>query len=70
VLAQVAGILAELQIGISSVIQPESHEEECVPLVLMVHDATQGSMNAAMERFSKLACVKRPPRMIRVENFQ
>ncbi len=69
VLALIAGILAENQIGISSVIQPESHDEESVPLVLMVHDATQGRMNAAVERIAALDCVKRAPRMIRVETF-
>ena len=34
VLAQVASILGSHQIGISSVIQPEGHEGDAVPLVL------------------------------------
>lgn len=69
VLAQVAGILGEESIGISSVIQPESQEGDSVPLVLMIHDATNGQMDKALARISKLACVKNPPRMIRVETF-
>ena len=69
VLAQVAGILGELQIGISSVIQPEEHEPDSVPLVLMVHTATNAQMSAAIDRIGKLPCVKRPPNMIRVETF-
>lgn len=69
VLAQIAGILGELNIGISSVIQPEEHEPDAVPLVLMVHDASNAQMDSALDRISKLACVKRPPRMIRVETF-
>ena len=69
VLAQVAGILGDLQIGISSVIQPEEHEPDSVPLVLMVHTATNAQMHSAIDRISKLACVKRPPHMIRVETF-
>ncbi|HEX4085659.1 MAG TPA: homoserine dehydrogenase [Chthoniobacteraceae bacterium] len=69
VLAQVAGILGGLGIGISSVIQPEEHEPESVPLVLMVHTATQGQINCALDRIAKLNCVRRPPRMIRVETF-
>jgi len=69
VLAQVAGILGEESIGISSVIQPESHEGDPVPLVLMIHDATNGQMGKALARISKLQCVKNPPRMIRVETF-
>ena len=69
VLAQVAGILGDLQIGISSVIQPEEHEPDSVPLVLMVHTATNAQMSAAIDRIGKLPCVKRPPHMIRVETF-
>jgi homoserine dehydrogenase len=69
VLAQVAGILGDLKIGISSVIQPEEHEPESVPLVLMVHTATNGQMNSAIDKIAKLDCVKRPPRLIRVETF-
>jgi len=69
VLAQVAGILGSLKIGISSVIQPEEHEPESVPLVLMVHTATNGQMQSALDKISNLPCVKRPPRLIRVETF-
>ncbi|MEA3187071.1 MAG: homoserine dehydrogenase [Chthoniobacter sp.] len=69
VLARVAGILGELNIGILSVIQPEEHEADAVPLVLMIHYATNGQMNAAVERIGKLDCVKRPPRLMRVESF-
>ncbi len=69
VLAQVAGILGELNIGISSVIQPEEHEPDAVPLVLMIHDATNAQMRDAVDRISKLESVKRPPRLIRVETF-
>jgi homoserine dehydrogenase len=69
VLAQVAGILGGLGIGISSVIQPEEHEPESVPLVLMVHTATNAQINSAIDKIGKLACVKRPPRLIRVETF-
>ncbi len=68
-LARVAGILAELEIGISSVIQPEAQEGESVPLILMIHDATNTQMTSALLQISRLECVKRPPRMIRVEAF-
>ena len=39
VLAQIAGALGELGIGILSVIQPESQSEGSAALVLMIHDA-------------------------------
>jgi homoserine dehydrogenase len=70
VLAQVAGILGEENIGISSVIQPEEHEPDSVPLILMVHDATHLQIRTALERIGKLPSVKRPPRMIRVEHLE
>ncbi|HWB59885.1 MAG TPA: ACT domain-containing protein, partial [Chthoniobacteraceae bacterium] len=69
VLAQIAGILGENEIGISSVIQPEAHEEADVQLVLMIHDATSEQMQKALERIAALGCVKKKPRLIRVENF-
>jgi homoserine dehydrogenase len=69
VLAQIAGVLGELNIGISSVIQPEEHEPDAVPLVLMIHDASNAQMRSAIDRIAKLACVKRPPKMIHVETF-
>ena len=69
VLALIAGILSENQIGISSVIQPEAQEEETVPLVLMLHNASQGQMNRAIEAIAKLDSVKRPPQVLRVETF-
>jgi homoserine dehydrogenase len=68
-LAQVAGILGHNDIGISSVIQPEAHEGESVPLVLMIHDATHAQMQIALAQIAKLACVKKAPKMIRVETF-
>lgn len=70
VIAQIAGILGESDIGISSILQPESDEEgTTVPLVMMIHEATNAQMNAALERIAALDCVKKPPRMIRVEHF-
>ena len=69
VLALISGILSDEQIGIASVIQPESHEEETVSLVLMLHDATQGQMTRAIEKIGALDCVKRPPQVLRVETF-
>ena len=69
-LARIAAILATAKIGISSVIQPEGHEGESVPLILMIHDATNAAMNKALRQISKLNVVKAPPVMIRVESFE
>jgi homoserine dehydrogenase len=70
VIAQVAGILGELNIGISSILQPESPDEGAlVPLVMMIHTATHAQIRSALERIQALSCVHREPRMIRVEHF-
>ena len=69
VLARIAAILGRAKIGISSVIQPEGHEGESVPLILMIHDAPNAAMRVALDRISKLSVVKGSPVMIRVEHF-
>ncbi len=70
VIAQIAGILGEGDVGISSILQPESDEEgTTVPLVMMIHEATHAQMKTALDRIAALDCVKKPPRMIRVEHF-
>lgn len=68
-LARIATILGGANIGISSVIQPEGHVGESVPLILMIHDAPNASLRQALAAISKLEVVKAPPVMIRVENF-
>lgn len=70
VLAKISAILGAAKIGISSVIQPEGHEGESVPLILMIHDATNGAMAKALARIAKLPVVKGKPVMIPVENFK
>lgn len=64
VLAQIAGVLGDARIGISSVIQPESHDSGELPLVLMIHDAKTGDMQAAAARIAKLPCVKSEPMLL------
>jgi homoserine dehydrogenase len=64
VLAQVASILGSHQIGISSVIQPEGHEGDAVPLVLIIHDAPFDRMRSAVQRIQNLDCVKAPPMLL------
>lgn len=68
-LAKIATILGGAKIGISSVIQPEGHEGESVPLIFMMHDAPNAAMKKALNRIGRLPVVKAPPVMIRVESF-
>jgi homoserine dehydrogenase len=69
VLAKIAAILGAAKIGISSVIQPEAHEGENVPLILMIHDAPNAAMRKALAKIAKLPVVKTKPVMFRVESF-
>ena len=70
VLAKISAILAGAKIGISSVIQPEGHEGESVPLILMIHDATNAAMQKALAKIAKLPVIKNKPVMFRVESFE
>jgi homoserine dehydrogenase len=69
VLAKISRIFGDARIGISSVIQPEGHEGSSVPLILMLHDAPNGAVSKALQKIGKLAVVKGPPVMLRVEAF-
>jgi homoserine dehydrogenase len=69
VLAQIAGALGQAEIGILSVIQPETHSENAAVLVLMIHDAFFGAMAAAVARIAALDCVKAPPALLHVESL-
>jgi homoserine dehydrogenase len=69
-LAKITAILGKANIGISSVIQPEGHEGKSVPLIMMIHDATNTNFAKALREIGKLAAVKAPPVMLRVESFE
>ncbi len=69
VLSQVAGVLGATNIGISSMIQPESDGER-TELVLMLHIATHAQVRDAMARITALGCVKGQPQLLRVEHFE
>lgn len=68
-LAKIASILGRSRIGISSVIQPEGHEGESVPLILMIHDAPNLAMRKALDRIGRLPVIRGKPVMFRVESF-
>ena len=67
---KITAILGAAKIGIASVIQPEGHEGESVPLILMIHNAANANLTKALAKIAALAAVKAPPVMIRVENFK
>jgi len=67
VLAQITGILGRHKISISSVIQKGRHHAKAVPVVMMTHQAREGSMKKALEEINALEVVVDDTRMIRVE---
>jgi homoserine dehydrogenase len=69
-LAKITAIFGAAKIGISSVIQPEGHEGASVPLILMLHDASNGAVSKALKKIGHLPVVKGPPVMFRVETFE
>ncbi len=73
VLAQVAGVLGELDISLASVTQQESEEAgeargEEVPVVILTHQAKEKDMQAALVKLQELEAVAKPPVMIRIED--
>jgi homoserine dehydrogenase len=70
VFARVAAILARAKIGISSIIQPEGHAGEAVPIILMIHEASGAAMRRALKQIARLPVVRGVPNLIRVEPFE
>jgi homoserine dehydrogenase len=70
VLAKVAAILAAAKISILSVIQPEGHAGESVPLILMLHEAPNAALRRALAKIARLPVVKARPVRFRVEPLQ
>ena len=70
VLARIATVLGECEIGILSVIQPEDHDEKYAAIVLMLHYAPYGIIREALERIGQLDCVRNRPVLLRVEDVK
>ena len=70
VFARISTLLAKAGIGISSIIQPEGHVGETVPVILMIHDAPNAAMHKALKLISRLNVVRAEPVLIRVETFE
>ena len=69
VLAQVAGIFAAEKIGISSVLQPESHGAGSVPLIFLLEQTSEASLQKAIALIAKLPNSRTPARILRVEDL-
>jgi homoserine dehydrogenase len=69
VIAKISAILSKAGISIASIVQPEGHEGEAVPLILMTHRASRAAMDKARAAIAKLPTVKGPSLLLPVEDF-
>lgn len=69
VLAHIAAVLADVNISIESVIQIGTAEGDYVPLVITTHEAREGDMQIAMEKFGRFEAVKGNVQLIRIEDI-
>jgi homoserine dehydrogenase len=67
VLAEITGALAAEQISIASLLQPERHASQAVPIVLVTHRAKQAAVQASLERIRRSGAVGEPPQLLRIE---
>ncbi|MEZ4485203.1 MAG: ACT domain-containing protein [Syntrophotaleaceae bacterium] len=67
VVARIASILGQYQIGISSMMQPEEHTVDTVPIVIMTHDAKEADIRRALGEIDQLDVVHEPSHFIRIE---
>ncbi len=68
VLAQISTILGQHDISIQSMIQPESHAADSVPIVLMTHEAKEADIAEALHEIDQLNIIQQPTCLIRVEH--
>lgn len=68
VLSRIAGCLGDHHISIQSMIQPERHDADCVPIVLMTHAAKEADVVKALKEIEAFDITCQKPRLIRVEH--
>jgi homoserine dehydrogenase len=68
-IAKISTVLSKAGISISSMIQPEAHEGETVPLILMTHTASRAAMDRARAAIARLPAAPGPSLLLPVEDF-
>jgi homoserine dehydrogenase len=69
VLARLSGILGQHKISIASVSQKERKRARIVPVVMMIHEASERSLRLALEKIDRLETVRRKTVAMRVEQL-
>jgi homoserine dehydrogenase len=67
VLSQIAGVLGQQGISISSVIQKGRKEGQTVPVVIMTHTAEERDVQSALREIDRMPFISEPTTLIRVE---
>ncbi|MBM3243815.1 MAG: ACT domain-containing protein, partial [Candidatus Omnitrophica bacterium] len=67
VLAKISGILAKFGISISSVTQKEKSKAQTVPIVMIIYEAKEKDLRAALNMIDRLDAIKEKSVAIRME---
>lgn len=67
VLAKISGILAKFGISIASVTQKERHKASIVPIVMVIHEAKEKNLHAALNIIDRMDIIKEKSVAIRIE---
>jgi homoserine dehydrogenase len=66
VLASIATVLGKFSISIASVLQKESTEESCVPVVMLTHKAVEKNVRDALIEIETMDFIKKKTHVIRI----
>jgi len=69
VLAKISGVLSKFGISIASVTQKERHKARSVPIVMVIHEAKEKNLRAALEIIDRLNIIKEKSVAIRIEDI-
>lgn len=67
VLAQIAGVLGQFGISISSMLQQGRRAGQTVSIVIKTHMAKERDVQAALREINRMACISAPAILIRIE---
>lgn len=69
VVADVAAALRDEKVSLEAFLQKARAPQEAVPVVLTTHNSNEAAVVRALDRIAKIAAVREPPCMIRIEDL-
>jgi homoserine dehydrogenase len=69
VVAEVAAALRDEKVSLEALLQKARAPQEAVPVVLTTHNSNEAAVVRALDRIAKIAAVREPPCMIRIEDL-